>query len=146
MTHSFLEPVQRGFAKGHQTRAQSSWESTRPASDCSNFLRASAAAGTPKHPSCGLHTPSSPRPTEQVDLNKPLLLPALVWVGNRRRREAYKQRQAPGAAQARGKELAPAAAGAADKIPVISEAVDSGGNCGLWEQVQAGVRPDLSRS
>lgn len=93
-----------------------------------------------------------PRPTEQVDLNKPLLLPALVWVENRRRREAYKQRQepkqsrAPGAAQAQGRELTPAAAGAADKIPVISEAVDSGGNCGLWEQVQAGVRPDLSQS
>lgn len=137
MTHSFLEPVQLGFAKGHQTRAQSSWETTRPASDCSNFPRASAAAGTL---SCSLHTPAVastplplPRPTEQVDLNKS----ALVWVGNRRRREAYKQRQAPkqsrapGAAQAQGRELTPAAAGAADKIPVISEAVDSGGNCGL---------------
>ena len=42
------EPVQLGFAKGHQTCSQFSWESTRPASDCSNFPRASATAGTPQ--------------------------------------------------------------------------------------------------
>lgn len=97
---------------------------------------------------------SLPGLTEQVSPSKLLLGPSLVWEGNRHWTVAYKQRQAP---NQRG---APAAMWAKERKGICSrshrciglnpcnepEAVNFGDNCGVWEQVQTGVRPGLSLS
>ena len=113
-------------------------------SDCSNFPQVSLQQALPKHPNCGFHT-SLPSPTEKVSPNKPLLPPPLVWAGNWHQRVGYKQRwvqNQSGAAAAKKRKGMRSCSRRCSRLNLSQLAW----NRGLWGQVQAGVRPDLSLS
>ena len=81
---------------------------------------------------------------------KLLLSHPLVWERNRHWRAPYrggtktKEEHQGLYEQRRGKEFT--FAGAKNYIPTISPRLWTWGNCGLWEQVQAGVRPNTRLS
>lgn len=94
-----------------------------------------------------------PSQTEQASPDQLLLSFTLVWVGNRHWRVAYKQKQgqnqswAPGVVGWKKKGMCSSSHRCSRLNPQKQpKAVDFGGNCGLWVQEQAGVRPDLSLS
>ena len=131
---------------GPQTCSQSARESTRPASDCSSFPRASAAAGIP-----GTPQPWPPHPfLSPGRLSKWTLIShccGLLWSGwetgaGVRPTDRGRPQIGAGRQGLRGHKEGMHPCGCRCSWQSACDERD----CGLWEQAQAGVRPGLSQS
>ena len=122
------EPKQLCSNKGHITWSQFPWESgiplrvgRDPPQTVATSHRSPCSRHSPNTPTVVSIPLSPPNPIEKVSPNKPLLSAPLVWTDTRgwatsRGGSKTKVEQQGPCEQGRGRECAPAAAGAADQI------------------------------
>ena len=140
--HNFLEDYVAWFFQ--ETQGQFAWESTWHTSDSGNSQQVSIATGTPSlclpYP---LH--SLVRLSKWALISFGLIRPLLSVVYTQR--WGQNQSGTPGAVWPKRKGIHCCNSRWSRLNPCNwLKTVSFGGNCGLWKQVQVGVRPDLSWS